>query len=145
MSSLFPLTSPSHSPLARTRFTVFPELRMNAESRQLCVNLKSSLAIPRSAEDNERLYEAALPFMTQCRPANHAKGFFWIGATDEAENGVWTDLEVGIGLYVSFSPFFLPYFLSPFFSFLPLVCSLLLLCLFFFHFHRVYRTIKSSP
>ncbi|XP_050740132.1 uncharacterized protein LOC127010309 isoform X2 [Eriocheir sinensis] len=77
----------------RRIFTVFPELRVNKEARQWCVNLKSIMAVPRHADDNERLYGAALPFLDQCRPPNHAKGFMWLGATDAGENGVWTDLE----------------------------------------------------
>ncbi|KAK8394124.1 hypothetical protein O3P69_006367 [Scylla paramamosain] len=86
----------------RPRFTVFPELRVNSEAKQLCVNLKSRLAVPRNAEDNERLYAQALPFLNQCRPPNHAKGFFWLAATDESENGVWTDLEGVLLNYTNF-------------------------------------------
>ncbi|XP_045126023.1 uncharacterized protein LOC123513162 isoform X2 [Portunus trituberculatus] len=86
----------------RTRFTVFPELRRNREARQWCVNHKSMLAVPRSAEENERLYAQAIPFLNQCRPPNHAKGFFWLGATDKANNGVWTDLEGVLLNYTNF-------------------------------------------
>lgn len=83
--------------LLRHSIIVFPELRKNSEAKQWCVNLKSSLAMPRDAQGNERLYNMALPFLDQCRPPNHAKGFMWLGITDEVENGVWTDLEVGGG------------------------------------------------
>ncbi|KAG0726210.1 Gamma-aminobutyric acid receptor subunit rho-3 [Chionoecetes opilio] len=88
----------------RTRFTVFPELRTITEAKQWCVNLKSRLAVTRNAEENERLYGDALPFLKQCRPANHAKGFFWLAATDEAEDGIWTDYQARHALFYFYFP-----------------------------------------
>ncbi|KAG7160120.1 Ligand-gated ion channel 50-like [Homarus americanus] len=74
--------------------TLFPERLTNAAARQWCTNLKTVMSLPRNAEENTRLYQAATPFISVCQPPNHAKGFFWIAATDAAENGKWTDLEV---------------------------------------------------
>lgn len=80
--------------LRRPRTTVFPKLMKHDEALSWCANIKAEMALPRSQGENLELYDAALPFVGVCQPPNHAKGFFWIGATDEAEVGVWTDLKV---------------------------------------------------
>ncbi|ROT85985.1 hypothetical protein C7M84_000560, partial [Penaeus vannamei] len=77
----------------RPRTTLFPKQMKHDEALSWCANIKAEMALPRSEEENVDLYDAALPFVGVCQPPNHAKGFFWIGATDEAEVGVWTDLE----------------------------------------------------
>ncbi|XP_042237824.1 uncharacterized protein LOC121876616 [Homarus americanus] len=82
--------------------TLFPERLTNAAARQWCTNLKTVMSLPRNAEENTRLYQAATPFISVCQPPNHAKGFFWIAATDAAENGKWTDLEGNLLNFTNF-------------------------------------------
>ncbi|XP_042887276.1 uncharacterized protein LOC122263045 [Penaeus japonicus] len=86
----------------RSRTTVFPKQMTRVEALSWCTNIKAAMALPRSTEENEELYDAARPFVGVCQPPNHAKGFFWIGATDEAEKGVWTDLKGELLTFTNF-------------------------------------------
>ncbi|XP_042869707.1 uncharacterized protein LOC122251682 [Penaeus japonicus] len=75
------------------RINVFPERRSHPEAIRWCEKLKSQMSLPKNAKENAQLYHMSEPFAGVCQPPNHAKGFLWIAATDEAEDGVWTDFE----------------------------------------------------
>nr|XP_027231093.1 uncharacterized protein LOC113822752 [Penaeus vannamei] len=77
----------------RARMTVFPERRSQTDAIRWCEKLKSKMALPKDAEENALLYHISEPFAGVCQPPNHAKGFLWIAATDEGEEGRWTDFE----------------------------------------------------
>ncbi|XP_066961634.1 uncharacterized protein [Macrobrachium rosenbergii] len=72
------------------RFVVFAKRRTYDEARRLCRNLKSTVALPRSPEENSLLYYASEPFSEVCQPHNHASAFMWLGATRNDEGG-WSD------------------------------------------------------
>ncbi|XP_042894047.1 uncharacterized protein LOC122267911 [Penaeus japonicus] len=94
------LTQNDLCPPRRFRFTVFPRRSKEKAARSLCRNLKSTLATPRSAEENAALFEQAAHFTSVCQPPNHATGFLWVGAKRDGDQ--WVDTE-GTGLnYTNF-------------------------------------------
>lgn len=76
---------PSH------RYQVLPEVRSFKEALMICQVMNSSLALPTSADDNSHFYSELLSFEDVCQPSSVYK--FYIGATDEAEEGVWLNVN----------------------------------------------------
>ncbi|MPC80425.1 SCO-spondin [Portunus trituberculatus] len=66
---------------------VFPEERTLGDARSLCRRLNASLAVPTSADDNQRLADQLPAFHDACVPTAAWK--LWLGITDRAEDGVW--------------------------------------------------------
>lgn len=65
------------------------------DSRYLCERLfRTDVYAPLTSEQNDQLYTDALPFIKKCKPMNHGYSYFWLGISDEAENGVWRSLNV---------------------------------------------------
>ncbi|XP_047482401.1 uncharacterized protein LOC125034558 [Penaeus chinensis] len=77
----------------RFDFSVFGKRMPFKDAWNFCRHLKTRITIPRSNEENRVLYEAVEGLAQQCQPPNHNKGFFWLGAKDEVEEGEWRDEE----------------------------------------------------
>ncbi|XP_071530778.1 glycine receptor subunit alpha-3-like [Panulirus ornatus] len=61
------------------------------------------MSVPRSNEENERLFEELKPFLSACNPKTKWK--LWLGITDEADEGAWVDIETQRPLeYTNFRP-----------------------------------------
>ncbi|XP_064120498.1 uncharacterized protein LOC135225168 isoform X2 [Macrobrachium nipponense] len=83
------------------KFVVFAKRRTYEDARRLCRSLKSSVALPRTPEENSLLYFASEPFSEVCQPHNHATVFFWLGATRNKEGG-WSDDKGNLLAYNNF-------------------------------------------
>lgn len=80
--SCFPL-----APRTSQHNVVFPEERTLEDSRSLCRRLNTSLVVPASADDNQRLADQLSAFQDVCVPTATWK--LWLGITDMAVPGVW--------------------------------------------------------
>lgn len=75
----------------RFDFAVFGKRMPFQDAWNFCRHLKTRMTIPENPEENQVLYEAIEGLAEQCQPPNHNKGFFWLGAKDEVEEGLWMD------------------------------------------------------
>lgn len=115
MGSIFLIFFFDWNTFPRVRINVFPERRGQSDAIRWCEKLKGKMALPKDAEENARLYHISEPFAGVCQPPNHAKGFLWIAATDEGEEGHWTDFEASIFLFVFLFKLFWFFFLLIYF------------------------------
>ncbi|XP_071538474.1 uncharacterized protein [Panulirus ornatus] len=72
-------------------YVIFPERDYLQESALRCGRVGYKVYSPRTREDNEILHNASLMFTNTCLSNYH----LWVGATDEAEEGVWTSFADG--------------------------------------------------
>ena len=80
-----------------------PETRIFTQVLSLCRVANSSLAVPTSQDDDHRLHQELKPFEDVCQPGSIYK--FYIGITDEEEEGVWKDANTERRItYKNFKP-----------------------------------------
>ncbi|KAK7083908.1 hypothetical protein SK128_018702 [Halocaridina rubra] len=73
------------------QISIFPERKLHDQALHWCDNLKATIALPRSQQENENLFAMSEPFLSVCQPPNHATLFLWVGATDKISNGEHRD------------------------------------------------------
>ncbi|XP_045118515.1 uncharacterized protein LOC123508708 isoform X1 [Portunus trituberculatus] len=85
------------------RYQVMPEIRKFQEAFTLCQVVNSSLAVPASQYDDLRFHQELQQFEDVCQPGSIYK--FYIGITDEDQEGVWKDANTQISItYKNFKP-----------------------------------------
>ncbi|MPC75170.1 Collectin-10 [Portunus trituberculatus] len=85
------------------RYQVMPEIRKFQEAFTLCQVVNSSLAVPASQYDDLRFHQELQQFEDVCQPGSIYK--FYIGITDEDQEGVWRDANTQISItYKNFKP-----------------------------------------
>ncbi|KAK7077240.1 hypothetical protein SK128_015396 [Halocaridina rubra] len=73
-----------------SQYLVLPERRSVTASLQQCHLLNASMTVPSSTQENERLRNTLAPFMDSC---DSTPWKFWLGVTDEMQEGAWIDLN----------------------------------------------------
>ena len=84
----------------RPNYILIPEKRDFTAARAFCKMLSNDLLLPRTAQENQEIYNFVSQFHSVCKPHNHAFSFMFLGATDITVNGKWKDLSV---CYFSYS------------------------------------------
>ncbi|KAF2367948.1 Low-density lipoprotein (LDL) receptor class A repeat [Trinorchestia longiramus] len=74
-----------------TLMQIFPEPFTVDEAFGLCSKLKADLLAPTTEAENIKAYDLVEQYAVKCQPKNHGSSFMWLGFTDGAEEGNWTD------------------------------------------------------
>ncbi|KAG7153925.1 Gamma-aminobutyric acid receptor subunit beta-like 7 [Homarus americanus] len=95
-----------HNELCRSlpHYMLLPERRSVSASLVQCHLFNASMSVPGSIQDNDYLKQVLLPFMDNC---SSTPWKLWLGVTDQAEEGVWVDMNVK--KFVEFQNFVSPF------------------------------------
>lgn len=88
-------------------FYIFPESLTYQESTKLCSKAGLTMALPRSLQEEERLYRQAERFLPQCKLSVSAHSFLWLGVRKSPhQKDVFTDAS---GRVLNYTHFVLPF------------------------------------